>query len=227
MESRLPHSKINPSLMRFLEQCQRRRYPKKAIVFSPGDEADTLYYIIEGSVTVFSTGEEGRELVLSYLNAGEFMGEMGLFVDPRRRGVTCRTRTLSVLAAIKYQNLRELFKTTLREQQADILMALGRQLSDRLLHTSRQASRLAFLDVTGRIARTLLDLCEEPEAMTHPDGMQISVTRQEIGRIVGCSREVVGRVLKNLEQDGFIHARGKTMVIFKERECLNARSLGF
>jgi len=69
------------------------------------------------------------------------------------------------------------------------------------------------MDVTGRVAGCLLELCKQPDAMTHPDGMQIKITRQEIGRIVGCSREMVGRVLKELEEQGLIEVHGKTMVI--------------
>ncbi|MGB2260032.1 MAG: helix-turn-helix domain-containing protein, partial [Porticoccaceae bacterium] len=69
----------------------------------------------------------------------------------------------------------------------------------------------------GRVARTLLDLCREPDAMTHPDGMQIKITRQEIGRIVGCSREMVGRVLKDLEERELVSVAGKTMVVFGTR----------
>lgn len=83
--------------------------------------------------------------------------------------------------------------------------------------TTRKVGDLAFLDVTGRVARTLLDLCQQPDAMTHPDGMQIKITRQEIGRIVGCSREMVGRVLKSLEEQGLVHVKGKTMVVFGTR----------
>ena len=74
-----------------------------------------------------------------------------------------------------------------------------------------------LFDVTGRVARTLLDLCKQPDAMTHPDGMQIKITRQEIGRIVGCSREMVGRVLKSLESQGLVYVKGKTMVVFGTR----------
>ena len=103
------------------------------------------------------------------------------------------------------------------EEDAGILFALAGQMATRLRHTSRKVSDLAFLDVTGRVARTLLDLCKQPDAMTHPDSMQIKITRQEIGRIVGCSREMVGRVLKSLEEQGLITARGKTMVIFGAR----------
>ena len=87
----------------------------------------------------------------------------------------------------------------------------------RLRRTSRKVGDLAFMDVTGRVARTLIDLCKEPDAMTHPDGMQIRITRQELGRIVGCSREMVGRVLKSLEEQQLITAKGKTIVVFNTR----------
>jgi len=97
------------------------------------------------------------------------------------------------------------------------MLALGTQMARRLRNTTRKVGDLAFLDVTGRVARTLLDLCKEPDAMTHPDGMQIKITRQEIGRIVGCSREMVGRVLKTLEEQGLVSVKGKTMVVFGTR----------
>jgi CRP/FNR family cyclic AMP-dependent transcriptional regulator len=90
-------------------------------------------------------------------------------------------------------------------------------MATRLRDTSRKVSDLAFMDVTGRVARTLLDLCKQPDAMTHPDGMQIRITRQEIGRIVGCSREMVGRVLKTMEEQGLIYVKGKTIVVYGTR----------
>jgi len=94
---------------------------------------------------------------------------------------------------------------------------LGKQMANRLRATTRKVGDLAFLDVTGRVARTLLELTKEPDAMTHPDGMQIKITRQEIGRIVGCSREMVGRVLKTLEEQGLVSVKGKTMVVYGTR----------
>ena len=78
-------------------------------------------------------------------------------------------------------------------------------------------SNLAFLDVAGRIAQTLMNLTKQPDAMTHPEGMQIRITRQEIGQMVGCSRETVGRILKMLEDDGLISAHGKTIVVYRAR----------
>jgi CRP/FNR family cyclic AMP-dependent transcriptional regulator len=90
-------------------------------------------------------------------------------------------------------------------------------MAERLNRTTQKVSDLAFLDVTGRVARTLLELTKQPDAMTHPDGMQIKITRQEIGRIVGCSREMVGRVLKTLVDQGLVSVKGKTMVVYGTR----------
>ncbi len=206
------------SMERFLACCHRRKYPSKTLIIRPGDVADTLHYIVEGSATVSVEDDEGRELILAYLNKGSFIGEMGLFVEPERREVMVKTRTPCELAQISYPRLGQLFDTELAEECPHILYAIGKQLTDRLLHTSRKVRRLAFMDVQGRVARTLLDLCREPDALTHPDGMQIKISRQEISRIVGCSREMAGRVLKGLEQEGMVDVAGKTIVVRGARD---------
>ena len=204
-------------LQPLLSFCHRRRYPAKAEIIRPGDPADALYYIIEGSVTIIIEDEEGREIILTYLNKGEFIGEMGLYKPDALRSVLVRTRSECVLAEISYNRLEQLFDTGLKQYARQILYAFGNQMSERLLHTSHKVGHLAFLDVTGRIAGTLLELCKQPDAMTHPDGMQIRITRQEIGRIVGCSREMAGRVLKSLEEQGLIDVKGKTIVVYGTR----------
>lgn len=212
-----PVQTADPMMQRFLSHCHLRRYPAKSDIMYPGDPADTLYYIEEGSVTVIIEDDDGREIILAYLNTGDFIGEMGLFAEVKNRSVLVRTRTPCKLAEISYKRLQQLFDGALADEVKDILFALGGQLTQRLLQTSRKVGHLAFLDVTGRIAGALLDLCKEPDAITHPDGMQIRVTRQEIGRIVSCSREMAGRVLKNLEEQGLVSVKGKTIVVFGTR----------
>jgi len=213
---------------RFLAHSHRRRYPARTDVFRPGDPAGTLYYVIGGSVSIIAEEDEERELVLGYFGTGEFVGEMGLFVESDRREVILRTRTacelaeisyerLHQLAEISYERLHQLFLGPLSNDAPRLLYALGQQISKRLLDTSRKASRLAFLDVTDRIVRTLHDLAAEPEAMSHPQGSQLRVSRQELARLVGCSREMAGRVLKKLQTDGLLHARGKTVVLYGTR----------
>jgi CRP/FNR family cyclic AMP-dependent transcriptional regulator len=155
--------------------------------------------------------------VLAYLNKGDFIGEMGLFSPETTRSVMVRTRTPCRVAEITYKRLEHLLDNELKDHAKGLLFAIGFQLSERLRQTSYKVGHLAFLDVTGRIAGTLLELCKQPDAMTHPDGMQIRITRQEIGRIVGCSREMAGRVLKNLEEQGLISVKGMTIVVFGTR----------
>lgn len=218
--ARIAASPLTPdaaTIDRFLAHCHRRRYPARADVFRPGDPAGTLYYVVSGSVSIITEEDDDRELVLGYFGTGEFVGEMGLFIESDRREVILRTRTQCELAEISYERLHQLFATTLVADAPRLLYSIGSQLSRRLLETSRKASRLAFLDVTDRILRTLHDLAREPEAMTHPQGTQLRVSRQELARLVGCSREMAGRVLKKQQADGVLHARGKTLVLYGTR----------
>jgi CRP/FNR family cyclic AMP-dependent transcriptional regulator len=196
----------------FLSQCHRRKYPSKSTIIYAGDKSDSLFYIIKGSVTVIIEDDDGREMIMAYLNTGDFFGEMGLFDNMDSRSAWVKAKSECEVAEISYTKFREI-----SQQDPRILYFIGEQMASRLRQTTRKVGDLAFLDVTGRVARTLLDLCKEPDAMTHPDGMQIKITRQEIGRIVGCSREMVGRVLKTLEEQGLVQVKGKTMVVYGTR----------
>jgi len=200
-----------PGLDDFLSLSHRRSFPKRSTVISAGSESHSIFYLVKGSVTVSIEDEDGHEIVVAYLNEGSFFGEMGLF-DEDCRSAWVKAKTECEIAEVSYSRFQEL-----TEKDSRLLYALGKQLSDRLRKTTIKVGDLAFMDVTGRVARTLLDLCQEPDAMTHPDGMQIKVTRQEIARIVGCSREMVGRVLKDLEEQGLVSAHGKTMVVYGTR----------
>ena len=204
-----------PSVESFLKHCTRRSYKAKSTVLKQGEMSDTLYLILEGSVSVMveDEAEEGHMMVVSYLNPSDFVGEMGLFEDEVQvRSAMVVAKTDCEVAEISYEKFHQL-----RAQYPEVLYAISRQLGRRLRQTTRKLTDLAFVDVSGRIAHTLIDLCKEPDAMTHPDGMQIKITRQELGKIVGCSREMAGRVLKTLEEDGLVSVSGKTMVVYGTR----------
>ena len=205
------------ALSTFLSHTHKHRFPAKTDVFRPGDPASTLFYVISGSLTINTEEPDGRELVLGYVNPGEFIGEMGLFFKVNRREVVLRTKGPCELAEIGYDLLRHLFSHQLSREGPKIMFAIGAQISKRLLETSRKASRLAHLDVANRILRTLHDLSREPDAIRHPDGMQLKVSRQELARITGCSREMAGRVLKQLQQKNLLTARGKNVILFGSR----------
>lgn len=201
-----------PHLDAFLTVAHRRKYPAKSTLIYAGDKSDSIYYILKGSVTVLVEDESGREIIVAYLNKGDFFGEMPLFLDDHPRSAWIKAKVECEVAELSYVKFKEL-----ADRHTELLYAVGRQLAERLRVTTQKVSDLAFLDVTGRVARTLLDLTRQPDAMTHPDGMQIKITRQEIGRIVGCSREMVGRVLKTLVEQGLVSVKGKTMVVYGTR----------
>lgn len=195
----------------FLSAAHKRKYRRGSTIIFAGEDSDSIYYLLKGSVTVFIEDDSGHEIIVAYLNKGDFFGEMAMFnKGPRTAWV--KAKTDCQVAELGYRKFLEV-----NQYNPGILYELATQLANRLDKTTRKVGNLAFLDVTGRVARTLLDLCEEPDAMTHPAGMQIKITRQEIARIVGCTREMVGRVLKTLEDQGLVSVKGKTMVVLSSR----------
>ena len=188
-----------PAINRFLSYCRIRTVPSKTVLIHAGDVPDVLYYVIKGSVEVLIEDEEGNEMVLAYLNKGQFFGEMGLFNEQPQRSAWVRTRSQCELAEMTYPRFRQI-----AAESPTLLFELATQLASRLDRTNRKLGDLAFVDVTGRVAHAIMDLCNEPDAMTHPEGTQIKVSRQELSRLVGCSREMAGRVLKVLEEQGLL-----------------------
>ncbi|MCF9035034.1 cAMP-activated global transcriptional regulator CRP [Acinetobacter nectaris] len=205
----LSPNQIPESIKALLKTANINRYAKRKTLIEIGKESKSLYLILKGSVSVVLREDDEREIVIAYLNAGEFFGEMGLFDNSLHRTAEVRTREISEIAEISYEHFRNLSK-----EYPDLNATIFAQLTHRLKNTTRKMTDLAFIDVTGRIARCLIDLAHQPAAMLLPNGRQIRITRQEIGRIVGCSREMVGRVLKTLEEQGMIETEGKAILIY-------------
>lgn len=196
-----------PAVQEFIEFSCKRSFPPKHDILRAGDEPRSLYLIIEGSVSVL-TREGDREMVLAYLNPGEFFGEMCLFPEQLTRTALVRSRTPILVAELELAAFREFVG-----RQPDIMFEIAGQLAARLRDTSRRLRDLTFLDTAGRLAHELLELCRKPDAVPHPRGIVIRISRQELARIVGCSREMAGRVLKKLEEDGMIACQGRAILV--------------
>ncbi len=205
-----------PDVDAFLRHCDKELHSPRSVVFRQDSQSEHLYLVLEGSVSVVvdDNQDPDHEMVVSYLNPGDFVGEMGLFGEELRTA-NLIARTDCELAKISYERFHQV-----RGLFPDLLYALTVQMGRRLRLTTRKLTDLAFVDVAGRIAQTLIDLTQQPDAMTHPAGMQIRVTRQELGRLVGCSREMAGRVLKALSAEGLIEASGKTIVVLREPKAV-------
>lgn len=197
-----------PAIQAFIAIAHKRSYAPKHCVLKPGETPQSLFLILTGSVSVLIEDEHGREMVLAYLNAGEFFGEMGLFPDQQTRTAIVRTRSPTLLAEVTYPVFHKFV-----HEHPEIMFEVAGQLASRLRDTSGRLRDLTFVDVAGRLARTLLDLTKQPDAKPHPRGTLVRISRQEIARLVGCSREMAGRVLKKLEEDGVVTSQGRSIVV--------------
>jgi CRP-like cAMP-binding protein len=186
----------------------RRRYPKDTVVFFENEEGDFFFMILEGRIKVTILGDDGREIILSVLSAGDFFGEMAL-LDNEPRSATA--------IAIEESELLSLHRTDFQNVISDnrgIMSALIRILTARLRRANHQISTLALLDVYGRVARVMLDMARE-EGKRLKDGRITfrRATHQEIANRIGTTRETVTRMLKDLERHGLIRVEGKEIVL--------------
>jgi len=175
--------------------CMLRRVARHAYVVRAGERTDFVYLVLSGSLDVFVSDEEGREAILSVLGPGELFGEMGV-LDDEARSATVMATTPSVLLVMAKAD----FKRCLREN-FDVARYVMRRLVHRLRMADRRIESLALLDVAGRVVRVLRDLAE---SMGGKQVISRKLCRQDIAKMVGASREMVSRVMKDLELRGFV-----------------------
>ena len=188
----------------------------ETVVVEGVDSVQALYLIASGSVQVYMTGVDGRETILSFLERGDFFGEMSL-IDGEPRSASVRTVTDAQLLIIH----RESFLTLIR-QSPEIAMGLLSEMSKRLRKANRQIGSLSTMSVSGRVAGTLLNLMQERGVRIHTDnGKMVTVihnrpTQQQLADMSGTTRETVSRICSLLVKTSAIAMTGKDIVIFDE-----------
>jgi len=173
-----------------------RPIERHATVLLTGERTDNVYFVLRGSLKVLVSDDYGREVILSILGPGELFGEMGV-IDDHPRSATVIAAQPSELVVIS----KEAFKRILAEN-FDLSLAIMRGLVHRLRSADRTIESLALLDVYGRVARLLLDMAE-----TDAQGRKVvrkKISKQDIAKMIGASREMVSRVMKDLTQQRLI-----------------------
>ncbi|MEN8721190.1 MAG: cyclic nucleotide-binding domain-containing protein [Oceanococcaceae bacterium] len=203
--------RANPTFQAFILRAQRVPIKAGATLIHEGDASQNLLLVLEGTLTVSTVDEEGREMVLAWLGPGEFCGEMGLFPDQSMRSAAVRARSDGWVARMDYGGVKRL-----ASEQPELVFRIAGQLAERLRVSNRRMFSLGYLDVTGRIARILLDLADGDGAVDVIDGREYVLTRQELSRMAACSREVAGRVLKTLEDEGMIRCQGRRLTVLHQ-----------
>ena len=189
-------SDLNESeLQRLSLVSLRRRAARAEQVVRAGEDAESLIVLLTGRAKVTNFDEEGREIILAWLGPGEFFGEMGLIDgSPRSASVVAvEPSELLVIGKNEFQRCMQ--------ENFQVAQKLMRILVRRLREADRNIESLALLDVYGRVARLLLDMSEEE------DGKRLvrqKISKQDMARMIGASREMVSKVMRDLEVGGYI-----------------------
>src|SRR3990167_4052825 len=182
----------------------RKRVERSAFVVRAGDSTDSLYVLISGRAKVTNTDEEGREIILAWLGPGESFGEMGLIDGSPRSANVVASEACELLVLSK-----EAFQRCLQDN-FPVAQKLMQILVRRLREADRKIESLALLDVYGRVARLLLDMSEVVEGNRV---VKKKMSKQDMAKMIGASREMVSKVMRDLELSGYIRYDGDLLVI--------------
>jgi CRP/FNR family cyclic AMP-dependent transcriptional regulator len=187
-----------------VKEVTRKSYPRGTAIIAAGDVTDSLYVVISGRLKVMISDDEGREVILAILGPNEFFGEMGLIDDAPRSASVVTIEACEVLTLAKRD-----FKKCL-EENFEMAMAVMRGVVKRLREADQKIGSLALMDVYGRVARLLLEVAETI------DGQKVvtkKLAKQDIAKMIGASREMVSRVMKDLQAAGAIEVRAGSIFL--------------
>ncbi|QDX79900.1 hypothetical protein B9N43_00705 [Denitratisoma sp. DHT3] len=182
--------------------------PRGSVVMQEGDHSDNVYFVINGALKVSVSDEEGREVILTILERGEIFGEMGV-VDDHPRSANVMAIQASDLLVISKADFHDCLSDNF-----DVALFIMRALANRLRQADRKIESLALMDVYGRVARLLLDLAEERDGCLR---VVRRITKQDIAKMIGASREMVSRVMKDLQQRGLIDEEVGGQILLREQ----------
>ena len=187
----------------------KQRFKRGEALVAQGQKSDALFILLTGRARVMTSDSRGREVILATLAPGDYLGEMSI-IDNQPHSATVRAEVQTDVLMLG----RAEFARCLTEN-ASMSLVVMRGLVKRLRHADRKIESLALLDVYGRVAHALLDF-----AVTDAQGQRVikeKISRQDLAKMVGASREMVSRVMKDLEERGFIEALPGGATLLKDR----------
>jgi CRP/FNR family transcriptional regulator, cyclic AMP receptor protein len=183
-----------------------RRYRKDTILIEEGDRGNTLYVILEGRLRAYSAAANGREITFGIYGPGEYLGEMSL--DGGVRSASVQTLEPTVCSVVTRTSLRDFIR-----EHPDFAFELLTKVIRRARAATLSAKNLALNDVYGRLRLVLESLAETPAE--GPRTIADRPTQRELANRIGCSREMVSRVMKDLEQGGYVRAEAGRLVLVR------------
>lgn len=189
--------------------CQVRELGRGEIVFRQGDPPAALFLVAEGAVKIFVTSDHGDEIVLATAETGDVFGELSL-IDRAPRSASTQTLDSSVLISLGVGEF-----DVLMDKNPAIPRSLLLLMASLLRKTNENAADFIFLDLQGRVAKTLVAIAERGDQA--PEGgvinLDLRFTRSDLASMVGGARQSVDQVLRAFERRGLLTSEGRTLVI--------------
>jgi len=187
-----------------LLRCAKlHKYPKNSVIVTEGDTHSNFYIVTSGHLKVFANGDDGRQIVFSWLEPGDYFGELAL-IDGAPRSASVMTLAPTTLQVISQHDFQQ-FLTGDYGAALAMMKAMARRI--RILTGS--VRDLALLDVYGRVANLL------QQRATDDGHAELKLTHQEIADMVGASREMVSRIMRELAVGGYIEQTTGSIAVRK------------
>jgi CRP-like cAMP-binding protein len=195
-----------------LAHATRRTLQRNELVFDQGDPSYALYVVEDGRVAIVARTTTAKESMLAVLEVGGLFGELALF-DGALRSAAVRALVDTTVLELDYGSIRDLF-----DERPELLWVVTRLLARRLRSTDEALADSVSLDVPARTAKRLLDLAGADEVFTLP------VTQEELGTMVGASRERVNKAISSFTNEGWLKVEGRNRYRIVDRPALERRA---
>ena len=183
-----------------------RQFPKQTVLIHDGDTGDVLFIILAGRVKVYASNAAGREVVIAFRGPGECLGEMSL--DGSKRSASVMTVEPTTCAIVNRAHFRDFILA-----HPDFAMYLIEMLIHRVRVTTENVKSLALSDVYGRLARLLNALATEVDGKL---AVSERLTQQDIADRIGASRDMIGKLMKDLVAGGYLAVEDRNITILRK-----------
>lgn len=183
-----------------------RKFPRSTVVISEGDFSDYMFVIKIGQVMVYVSNQQGKDAVLNIQGEGEYFGELAM-IDHQPRSASVKTVGQAELVFISKTDLEECLL-----EMPELAIKFLSAVTQRVRYLTDVVKNIALNDVWGRVIHTLNHLSEEVDGRRV---IKVRLTHQDIANMVGSSREMVSRIMRDLQVGGYIDFEGKSMLILQ------------
>ena len=205
----IPKPRLSVDLQTLADYGVQRSFRKGAIIVNEGEMGDALYILIQGRVRVFSADTSGKAITLGTILSGDFFGEMSL--DGGARSATVEALEPCLCAVVPHPHVLAFIRAN-----SEFAISLLNTTIVRARAATQAARDMALLDVYGRLAQTLNHLAKVTEEDNTPKTIDPLITHGELAARVGASREMVSKLMKDLERGGYIQVNTRQITLLKK-----------